>query len=94
MFTEDGQQAVLLDFQAMTLLHPARNLWFFLAVGTDADFRLLLCIIYLISTNLVKLTFIGLGKHTWVNFFNIITIFLSSTLKDPPLGLLLKRLKL
>jgi len=39
MFTEDGRQTVLLDFQLMCLMHPARDLWYFLAVATDADFR-------------------------------------------------------
>lgn len=39
MFNEDDSEVVLIDYQMMSLLHPARDLWYFMAIGTDADFR-------------------------------------------------------
>ncbi len=39
MFSEDESQVTLLDYQLMALLHPAKDLWYFLSVATDADFR-------------------------------------------------------
>ena len=39
MFSEDESEVVLLDFQLMGLCHPARDLWYFLSLATDADFR-------------------------------------------------------
>ena len=39
MFSEDESEVVLLDYQLMGLFHPARDLWYFLSLATDADFR-------------------------------------------------------
>ena len=39
MFSEDESEVVLLDFQLMGLFHPAKDLWYFLSLATDADFR-------------------------------------------------------
>jgi aminoglycoside phosphotransferase (APT) family kinase protein len=39
MFSEDESSVTLLDYQLMGLLHPAKDLWYFLAATTDAEFR-------------------------------------------------------
>lgn len=39
MFSEDETKVTLLDFQLMTILHPARDIWYFLAGTSDAEFR-------------------------------------------------------
>ena len=39
MFSDDESRVVLLDYQLMGILHPAKDLWYFLAATTDADFR-------------------------------------------------------
>ena len=39
MFSEDETQVMLLDYQIMVRLHPARDIWYFLAATTDAEFR-------------------------------------------------------
>ena len=39
LFSEDETKVTLLDFQLMTILHPARDIWYFLAGTSDAEFR-------------------------------------------------------
>ena len=39
MFSKDETQVTLLDYQIMVRLHPARDIWYFLAAITDAEFR-------------------------------------------------------
>lgn len=39
MFSQDETKVTFLDFQIMQILHPARDIWYFLAGATDGDFR-------------------------------------------------------
>ena len=39
MFSEDETQVMLLDYQIMVRLHPARDIWYFLSAASDAEFR-------------------------------------------------------
>lgn len=39
MFTQDETKVTFLDYQIMQILHPSRDIWYFLAGATDADFR-------------------------------------------------------
>ena len=39
MFSEDESQVVLLDYQVMSLAHPAKDIWYFLSVASG-DFLL------------------------------------------------------
>ncbi len=34
MFSEDDSEVVLLDYQLSALLHPAKDLWYFLSLAT------------------------------------------------------------
>jgi aminoglycoside phosphotransferase (APT) family kinase protein len=35
MFSETDDEVAFIDFQMMSLSHPARDIWYFLAVNTD-----------------------------------------------------------
>ena len=39
MFSKDETKVTFLDFQVLVLLHPARDIWYFLAGTSDAEFR-------------------------------------------------------